>query len=133
MAKDYAGLKRVGFSATLAGAVTWLTGKIGAESTLNPENTQTDSTDGVVYGGSSANPTIVLLDSADYASLVTKMRADTEEFWNFEFTDGRTKVTAVATNVMVRELLNANARDGVSPIEITFLKYHISPMLVTKA
>lgn len=132
MSKNYAGLKRIGFSATAAGAVTWYTGKVGAESTINPENTQTETTDGVVYGGSSVTPTVVLTSSTSYDALVTKMRADTEEFINLEYFDGRTVVTDIPTNIMVRELLNPNARDGVSPIEITFVKFHTAPVFIAK-
>lgn len=132
MSKNYSGAKRIGHSATAAGAVTWLTGKLGAESTINPENTQSETTDGAIFGGSSATPTVTLLNSTNYDALVTKMRADTEEYWNVEYLDGRVVVTEIPTNIFVREMLNPNARDGVSPIEITFVKFHIAPVFVTK-
>ena len=128
MSKNYSGALRIGYSDTISSTITWLSGKIGAESAINPDNTPTDDTTGTVYGGSSANPEVVLLDSSDYDALDTLMQADTEKFWHVEYIDGRVMRTHIAVNPMVNDPLNMNARDGVSPITLSWTKFAIRPI-----
>lgn len=132
MSKAYSGLLRVGHSETKEGTVTWLNGKIGAESAINPEVTETETTVGVIHGGDSASPEIQLLSREDYDTLETLMLADTERYWHLEYIDGREYVTAVATNIMITDQMNPNARDGVTPMTLRFVRFYIAPLFELK-
>ena len=134
MAKNYAGWKRVGYSddkaATKAAigdsvTVTWVTGKVGSETTANPEAITTDTTDGNVSAGGTITPEIHILDYADFAALETIGDADTEKYWYFETFDGRIYVTNVPTNIQVVDPINSNLPDGVSGFIIHMLKHDI--------
>ena len=116
----------MGYSTTSSGTITWLTGKISPESTLNPEITQTETTDGALSGGSSVTPSILLLSRADFDTLEGFSDNDTERFWHLEFFDGREYVSRVPFNIMVSDPLSTNMRDGVSPIVITATKFHVA-------
>lgn len=129
MAKTYSGCTRFGYSDTSGGAVTWVVGKIGSDSTVTPENIPTETTVGQVYGGSSIEGEISVLDMATYAALETLMKADTEKFWHFEFADATTYTTAIAFNVMVARQVNMNARDGVSGYTVSFSHTSHNPIL----
>ena len=128
MAKTYSGVTRFGYSDTSGGAVTWVTGKIGSDSTLTPENIPTETTVGQVYGGSTVEGEITVLDMADYTALETLMKADTEKFWRFEFADGTTYISDLACNVMVARQVNLNARDGVSGYTVSFSHTGFEPI-----
>jgi hypothetical protein len=121
MAKRYSGLRRFGYSTTSGGTVTWVTGKVAADSTVTPDNIPTETTVGQVYGGSNIEGEVTVLDMADYTALETFMKADTERYWHFEFTDSSTPyVTNIPFNIMVRRNLNLNARDGVTGYTVSF-------------
>lgn len=124
MSKSISGLKRFGYSTTKAGTITWLTGKISPESTLNPEITQTETTDGAISGGSSIAPSVILLSRTDFDTLEGFSDTDAERWWHLEMFDGREYVSRVAFNVMVSDPLSTNMRDGVSGIVITASKFH---------
>lgn len=125
MSKSIAGLRRVGYSDTSGGTITWITGKIDPESTLNPEVTQTETTDGAISGGSSVTPEIRVLDRSDFDTLEGFSDADTEKFWHLDYFDGREYVSRVPFNIMVSDPLNTNMRDGVTPIVIQAVKFHV--------
>lgn len=129
MSKSIAGLKRFGYSDTKVGAITWITGKIDPESTFNPETTQTETTDGVISGGSSVTPEIRVLSRADFDTLEGFSDADTEKFWHAEYFDGREYVSRIPFNIMVSDPMNTNMRDGVTPIVIQAVKFHIASNL----
>lgn len=125
MSKQIAGLKRVGYSTTSGGTITYLTGKIASDSNINPEVTTTETTSGVISGGSSVTPSIMLLDRTDFDTLESFSDNDTERFWHLEFFDGREYVSRIPFNIQVKDMLNTNMRDGVAPIEITAEQFHI--------
>jgi hypothetical protein len=135
MAKLIAGLKSVAHADTKAANkagvsgttnYTLLTGKISPESAINPANTTSDTTDGRISAGSSATPSILMMDNANYAALLALANADTEKYWYLEYFDGRVYVSAIPTNIQVLDQMTANMRDGVSAYEISFEKYHIT-------
>ena len=134
MAKNYAGLKRVGYSADKAATkaaigdsvtVTWVTGKVGSETTINPEAITNDTPDGNVSAGGTVTPEIHILDYANFATLEGFGDADTEHYWYAEFIDGRIYVTNVPTNIQVIDPMNVNIPDGVSGFIIQMLKHDI--------
>ena len=131
--KAYSGLTRVGYSDTKASTITYLSGKFGADSTINPEVVESETTVGVLHGGDSASPEIQMFDRTDYDTLEGFMTEDTEKFWHLEYQDGREYVTKVATNIMITEQLNPNARDGVSPMTLRFVRFYTEPLFELKA
>lgn len=130
--KAYSGLTRVGYSDTKESTITYLSGKFGADSTINPEVVESETTVGVLHGGDSASPEIQMFDRTDYDTLEGFMTADTEKFWHLEYQDGREYVTKVATNIMITEQLNPNARDGVSPMTLRFVRFYTEPLFELK-
>lgn len=124
MSKQYAGLKRVGYSDTKGGSITFLNGKISPESDWNPEITQTETTDGAISGGSSVAPELQILSREDFDTLEGFSDNDTEKYWHLEYFDGREYVSKVPFNIMVSDPLTTNLRDGVAPITITAQKFH---------
>lgn len=132
MSKPYSGLTKVGYSDTKEGAITYLNGKFGADSAINPEIVESETTVGVLHGGDSASPEIQMFDRTDYDTLETFMTTDEEKFWHLEYQDEREYVTKVPTNIMVTEQLNPNARDGVSPITLRFIRFYTEPLFELK-
>ena len=134
MSKQYAGIKRVGHSddkaATKAAigdsvTVTWVTGKIGSDTSINPEAITTDTTDGNVSGGGTITPEIHVLNRASFEALETIGDADTEKYWYAEYFDGRVYVTNVPTNIQVVDQMKSNLPDGADAIVIHMLKHDI--------
>ena len=113
MAKRISGLKRVGYSDTVTGAITYITGKISTESSITFDNTRTETTDGVIYGGGSIVGDVFFLDYESFSGVNVFGKIDTEKFWTFEQKDGGTYVTSEAVNVDVQPQAGINARDGV--------------------
>lgn len=129
MANNFAGLRRVGYSDTKGGTPTWITGKVSAESSIDPENTTSESTDGILYGGGQISGEIMFFDHADYSTLEGFMTSNEEKFWHFEYKDGRTLVTDEAINPFVRRGGGVNARDGLVAFVMSFEKYASSPII----
>lgn len=125
MSKSIAGLRRVGYSDTSGGSITFLNGKVDPESNINPEVTQTETTDGAISGGSSVTPEIRILSREDFDTLEQFSDDDEEKFWHLEYFDGREYVSKIPFNIMVSDPLNTNMRDGVTPIVIQAVKFHI--------
>lgn len=125
----YGGLKRVGYHDTKAGAVTWITGKVSTESSIEPDNTKTETTDGSVFGGGMASCEIYFLDETDYDTIEGFMTANTEKFWTFEFKDGHKFVTEEAINPFVRHSPGINARDGAVAWIMDFEHFSHIPLL----
>ena len=125
MSKSIAGLRRVGYSDTSEGSITWLNGKVDPESNINPEVTQTETTDGAISGGSSVTPEIRILSREDFDTLEQFSDDDEEKFWHLYYFDGREYVSKIPFNIMVSDPLNTNMRDGVTPIVIQAVKFHI--------
>jgi hypothetical protein len=129
MSKQIAGLKRIGHSDTSGGTVTWVAGKISPDSTLNPEVTQTETTDGAISGGSGVTPEILVLSRDDFDTLEGFSDNDTEKYWHLEYFDGRVYTSKIPFNIMVSDPLETNMRDGVAAISITAQKFHIESNL----
>lgn len=134
MSKQYAGIKRVGYSddkaATKAAigsgvTVTWVTGRLGSDTTINPEAITSDTTDGNVSGGGTVTPEIHVLNRADFDALEAIGDADTEKYWYAEYFDGRIYVTDIPTNIQVIDQMKSNLPDGADAILIQMLKHHI--------
>lgn len=125
MSKSIAGLKRIGYSDTSGGTITWVTGKVTADSELNPEVTTTETTSGVVSGGSSVTPSIMVLDRTNFDTLEGFSDNDVEKFWHLEFFDGREYVSRIPFNIQVTDMLLTNMRDGVSSFQIAAEQFHI--------
>jgi hypothetical protein len=124
MSKSIAGLKRIGYSNDGIASPTWIDGKISPDSTLNPEITQTETTDGAISGGSGVTPEIHILSRASFDTLEGFSDNDTEKYWHLEYYDGRAYTSRVPFNIFVVDPLNTNMRDGVSAITITAEKFH---------
>lgn len=125
MSRSLGGLKRVGYSDTKTGTITWLTGKPTPDSDPAPEGITTETTDGNIFGGSQIAPTLSLLDRADFDTLEGFVENGTEKFWHLEYFDGRTYVTRVAMEMSgIVDPMGTNARDGVTPITLTGNKLH---------
>lgn len=130
MSKKFGGLFKVSRSATLGGAQTDITGKIGSGTTFEPpQNTKTETTTGSVWGGGSVNGEIHILSHADYALLETDMIADEENFYHFHYKDGRVLTTTEAINTFVRIGTQINAREGVAPMILDFEQFSHQVML----
>lgn len=125
MSKSIAGLKRMGYSDTSGGTITWITGKITPDSELNPEVTTTETTSGVLSGGSSVTPSIMVQDRTDFDILEGFSDNDTEKYWHLEFYDGREYVSRIPFNIQVTDMLSTNMRDGVSSFQISAEQFHI--------
>ena len=130
MSKSIAGLKRIGYSddGNIGGA-TWINGKISPDSTLNPEITTTETTDGAISGGSGVTPEVHILSRQDFDTLEGFSDNDTEKYWHLEYFDGRQYSSRVPFNIFVVDPLSTNMRDGVSPITITAEKFHTASNL----
>lgn len=129
MSKHFAGLTGIAYGDTATGAWTSLTGKISADSTIEPTNIETETTNGVIYGGSQIAGNVRMLSYADYNALQLFMLSDTEKFWRFTYQDGRTKITSSMFNIMVRPEGGVNARDGVVAYVINFSRVSNAPIL----
>ena len=136
MSKAYSGLKRIGYSETKAPniadigsgtTVTWLTGKVTAESSNNPEKITSETTDGAISGGSTVTPEWSVYSREDFAALEALEDADTERYWYLEFLDGRVQVSRLPFNIMVQDSQEFNKTDGAGFITITAVKHSISP------
>ena len=114
MSKNFAGLKRVGYSDTSGGTITWIAGKVIVDGTENtPENIGTVTTNSTTFGGQEASPVFRFVDSSDFETVKGFRNNGTLKFWHAEFFDGRAKVTQEALEPFnVREDFNPNARDG---------------------
>ena len=136
MSKQYAGWKRLGYidgteskPATRAAAIAavdsdgaWIPGKISPESALNPEKITTETVDGRISGGASAEPSIMVLSDEFFDQLAAKELPDTEDWWVIEAKDGRVYISREPVNIQVRRMDGVNARDGITPMEVTFEK-----------
>lgn len=136
MSKVYAGLKRIGYSDDKAPnvadigsgtTVTWITGKVSADSGNNPEKISSDTTDGAVSGGSTVTPEWTVYNRTNFATLEGFESADTEKYWYLEYLDGRVLVSDIPFNVMVRDAQAFNKADGADAIVITAVKHGITP------
>lgn len=114
MAKNYSGLVTVAYSATVDGSYTTVTGKYTPDSSITVETINTDTTQTNVYGGEQLTVAINVLDFADYGTLATAMRADTEYFWRFTFVDGVTQTTQEAFPIKVVKSLIPDKRTGLN-------------------
>lgn len=123
MAKQYAGLESVEYSSTIGGAKTKIAGKISSDSSLEPDNTKVETTDGQVYGGGTVSGTVMFLDFADFSTIEGFMQNDTEKQWHFNFKDGTTISTSELIIPFARKIPNNNSRDGLQMWELTFEKY----------
>ena len=123
MAKRYSGLIEVARSAD--GSTSWVVipGKISADSSIDPDNTTTNSTTGIVYGGSSIVAAILFLDFEGYADTLALMPGDGDWFWRFTYDDGQVIITSRAVNAMVKRQGGVNARDGVVAWELRLERY----------
>lgn len=113
MAKQLSGLTKVEYADTVGGAVTEITGKISAESTVEVPNTTTETTQGVQFGGGQISAEILFMDFADYATLEGFMTADTEKSFKLTFADGTVLETQDLVQPIVERQVGVNARDGV--------------------
>lgn len=129
MAKKYAGLVGLSYADTVGGGYTAVTGPFGDDSTIELPNTQTQTTDGSVYGGSSITGNIRVLDDATYATLAGFMTADTAKFWRFTFEDGTVLTTVKAFNIFVERQMTPDARTGVRGYLVTFEDYTYRPLI----
>jgi hypothetical protein len=124
MAKKYAGIIRASYGDTPSGSFTTVTGKLSSESAVAFEDTTTETTDGLLYGGGSVVADIFVLDMADYSALKTLARADTEKYWRFTFKDGAVFQTSEAINLArCQRMGGVNARDGVRGFSFHMERY----------
>jgi hypothetical protein len=123
--KSISGLKRIGYSVSPISEVEWLPSKLSPESSINPEVTATDISDGAVTGGSSVQPVFTVYGRGAFDTLEQLSDDDTEVYWHLEYFDGRHYISRVPFNVMLSDPLNASMRDGVSAIVITGQKWHV--------
>lgn len=119
MAKSYSGITDVAYS-TDGSSFTSITGKIAADSTITPTTITNDTTQSRVFGGESLEATIGFYDQADYATLKTAMRADTDYFWRMTFVDGTTQTTSEAHPFQVVKVINPDKRTGLNRFNLSF-------------
>ena len=124
--KQFAGLKRVGYSNTPTSFVTWIRGQISSDTSMQNQTTVTESCTGEVYGGSNVDLNIVFLSKLDFSTLQQMSRNDEYKYWHLEFVGGRTLVSVVRINPFVSEGLITNARDGVDKMTLRLVMYHKS-------
>jgi hypothetical protein len=127
--KKFAGLEKVSYSDTISGAETDIIGKVSVDSTIEPDNTKTETPHGSAYGGSMVTAEIYFLDDADYDTIEGFMTADTEKFWHFHFKDGTEYRTTVAINPFARRSPGVNARDGLVSWIMDFEHYGAIPLI----
>ena len=118
MAKKYSGVTGLSYS-TDGTTFTAITGKLTADSTLTPTTITTDTTQSRLFGGESFEFNFGVLDDTNYAALYTAMRADTEYFWRFTFTDAATETTAVKFPFQVVKVRSADKRTGLNSYRIS--------------
>lgn len=113
MAKKYSGVTGVAYS-TDGSSFTSITGKISADSTITPTTITNDSTQSRVFGGEEMEASIGFYDNAEYSTLYTAMRADTDYFWRFTFVDGATETTSEKHPFQVVKVINPDKRTGLN-------------------
>ena len=130
MSKNFSGLVEVGHSddGETASQVK-VSGKVTADSTIEPDNTRSEHTTGSLYGGSSLTGDIGFLSHADFETLKGFMTDDTEKYWHFHFQDGREVITNIPFNIYVKKTGGANARDGLSAFRMEFEHYSHQPII----
>jgi hypothetical protein len=112
MSSHKSGLKKVGYSDTAEGSVTYISGRISGDSEITPDTIKTEDTVGSVYGGGQLSFSILFFDDSDYSTIEGFMTDDTEKFWHFEYQDERTLTTAEAMNVFTIPATGTKASDG---------------------
>lgn len=115
MANTLSGITEVHYSTdAFVGNDVTITGKVTADSTITIETITSDDTQGVQFGGESFSCDMGFFDFADYATIETAMKANTEYTWRFVFADGTTMTTGDTINPMVTIAPSPDKRQGLN-------------------
>lgn len=129
MGKKLSGLIRVEHATAVGGSYSAFTGKIGADSSLEVPNTESETTTGLLFGGGQVTAEILFMDFSNFATVKGWMENDEERSFKLVFADGTELETKVLVQPFAERQIGVNARDGVVAWALRFEYFHNESVL----